>query len=183
MDLCWSPLIIITISGIFYFPYVGSENHTASHPFRFGVWVDGKFSWMGPDWEKVLNYQPDALITDVKARNNSLGLELECHDAVDFHLNVYLKQIIVKNLEDKERNVTLFFNHDFHIYGNAIGDTAYYDPHSMAVIHYKNSRYFLANCCDPTKCGVDQFACGVKEFANFDGSWKDAEDGVLSEIP
>lgn len=159
----------------FYFPYVGRENHSASHPFRFGVWVDGKFSWMGPDWDKVLTYRPDTLITDVRASNKKLGLELICHDAVDFHLNIYLKQIVVKNLENRDREVRLFFNHDFHIYGNAVGDTAYYDPYSMALIHYKNSRYFLVNCCDAAKCGVDQFACGVKEFANFEGSWKDAE--------
>ncbi len=164
----------------FYFPYVGRENHSASHPFRFGVWVDGKFSWMGPDWEKVLKYRPDTLLTDVTATNKKLGLKLTCHDAVDFHLNINLKQIVVKNLESKDREVRLFFNHDFHIYGNAVGDTAYYDPYSMALIHYKNSRYFLVNCCDAAKCGVDQFACGVKEFANFEGSWKDAEDGILS---
>jgi len=167
----------------FYFPYVGRENHTASHPFRFGVWVDGKISWMGPEWEKVLTYEPETLVTSVRARNNRLGLELQCHDAVDFHLNVYLKQIIVKNLENRERKVRLFFNHDFHIYGDAVGDTAYYDPYSLAVIHYKNSRYFLVNCCDPTKCGVDQFACGVKEVSRFEGSWKDAEDGILSGNP
>jgi hypothetical protein len=26
-----------------YWPHVGQENHTAGHPFRFGVWVDGQF--------------------------------------------------------------------------------------------------------------------------------------------
>ena len=30
-----------------YFPNIGMENHTEGHPFRFGVWVDGCFSWMG----------------------------------------------------------------------------------------------------------------------------------------
>jgi hypothetical protein len=24
-----------------YWPHVGQENHTAGHPFRFGVWVEG----------------------------------------------------------------------------------------------------------------------------------------------
>ncbi len=35
-----------------YFPYVGLENHTVGHPFRFGVWVDGRFSEMGPEWQR-----------------------------------------------------------------------------------------------------------------------------------
>ena len=32
-----------------YWPHVGQENHTAGHPFRFGVWVDGQFSWVSQD--------------------------------------------------------------------------------------------------------------------------------------
>ena len=30
-----------------YFPFVGKENHSEGHPFRFGVWADGAFSWIG----------------------------------------------------------------------------------------------------------------------------------------
>ena len=37
-----------------YFPLIGQENHSQGHPFRFGVWVDGDFSWVGPDWHKEL---------------------------------------------------------------------------------------------------------------------------------
>jgi GH15 family glucan-1,4-alpha-glucosidase len=166
-----------------YFPYVGRENHSLGHPFRFGVWVEGDFSWLGPDWDKVLRYQAETLVTDVSARNDGLGLELICHDAVDFHLNVYLKRVMVRNLGDRDREVRLFFSHDFHIYGKAIGDTAYYDPHSRSIIHYKNSRYFLANCCTPDRCGVDLFACGSKETSGTEGTWRDAEDGSLSGNP
>src|SRR5205807_8385523 len=32
-----------------YFPRVGQENHTAGHACRFGVWVDGDFSWLDGD--------------------------------------------------------------------------------------------------------------------------------------
>jgi glucoamylase len=34
----------------FFYPLVGLENH-AGHFFRFGIAVDGKFSWVGDDWE------------------------------------------------------------------------------------------------------------------------------------
>jgi len=30
----------------FYFPYVGLENHSVGHQFRFGIAVDGKFEWL-----------------------------------------------------------------------------------------------------------------------------------------
>ena len=66
-----------------YFPFIGQENHTNGAAFRFGVWVDGRCSWMGPEWEKDLRYHDDSLVTHVFLKNESLGLELHCHDAVD----------------------------------------------------------------------------------------------------
>ena len=30
----------------FYFPHVGQENHAGHRPFHFGVWVDGRMSWV-----------------------------------------------------------------------------------------------------------------------------------------
>src|SRR3970282_2025679 len=105
------------------------------------------------------------------------------YDTVDFHLNIYVKEIIVRNLEGRDREIRLFFNHDFHIYENEIGDTAYYDPDTRAIVHYKSQRYFLINCCDPTKCGVDHFATGIKELRGTEGTGRDAEDGLLSGNP
>jgi len=163
-----------------YFPQVGGENHALGHPFRFGVWVDGQFSQMGPEWEKELRYFDETLVTEVRARHPGLQLELVCRDTVDFYLNVYLKEITVTNLAAHAREARLFFSHDFYIAGNAVGDTANYDPRHQALIHYKGQRYFLMNCCDPTKCGVEHFACGLKETQGLEGTWRDAEDGVLS---
>ncbi len=168
-----------------YFPLIGQENHSRGHPFRFGIWVDGRFSWMGPEWEKDLRYRDNSLATDVFLKNETLGLELRCCDAVDFELNVYVKKVEVTNLEGKERQVRLFFTQDFHLYGNEIGDTVYFDPRTCAIVHYKANRYFLINCCTGSKQGADWdwFACGVKEVAGRQGTWEDAEDGELSGDP
>jgi GH15 family glucan-1,4-alpha-glucosidase len=163
-----------------YFPFIGQENHSKGAPFRFGVWVDGRCSWMGPEWEKDLRYHDDSLVTDVFLKNESLGLELRCHDVVDVDLDVYIKKVEVTNLQGKERQVRLFFCHDFHLYGNDIGDTAYFDPRTRSIIHYKANRYFLINCCKSATCGVDHYACGDKEIPGREGIWKDAEDGELS---
>jgi len=163
-----------------YFPYIGQENHSKGDPFRFGVWVDGHCSWMGPEWEKDLRYHDDSLVTDVFLKNKSLGLELRCHDVVDVDFNVYIKKIELTNLKGEERQVRLFFCHDFHLYGYDIGDTAYFDPRTSTIIHYKANRYFLINCCESGKYGVHHFACGDKEVPGREGIWKDAEDGELS---
>ncbi|HDZ26980.1 MAG TPA: glycoside hydrolase family 15 protein, partial [Candidatus Aminicenantes bacterium] len=142
-----------------YFPFVGQENHSKGAPFRFGVWVDERCSWMGPEWEKDLRYHDDSLTTNVYLKNEVLGLELNCTDVVDIDSNTFIRKIKVTNLKDEERQVRLFFSHDFHLYGNDIGDTAYFDPRTDSIIHYKANRYFLINCCTSEKCGVDHYAC------------------------
>jgi GH15 family glucan-1,4-alpha-glucosidase len=166
-----------------YFPLIGQENHSEGAPFRFGVWVDGRFSWMGPEWEKDLRYHDDSLVTNVSLKNVSLGLELHCRDVVDVDLDIYIKQIEVTNLQGDERQIRLFFCHDFHLYGIDIGDTAYFDPRTRSIIHYKANRYFLINCGRPEEWGVDHYACGDKEVPGRAGIWKDAEDGELSGNP
>jgi len=166
-----------------YFPFIGQEDHSKGHAFRFGIWVDGRFSWVGPEWEKDLRYHDNSLVTNVFLKNESFGLELRGHDAVDSDLNIYIKKVEVRNLEGKERQVRLFFTQDFHLYGNDIGDTAYFDPRTHSIIHYKANRYFLVNCSAAEKYGVDYYACGDKEGPGREGTWKDAEDGELSGNP
>jgi GH15 family glucan-1,4-alpha-glucosidase len=166
-----------------YFPWIGQENHTRGQEFRLGVWADGAFSWMGPEWEKSLRYQDDSLVTDVLLTHESLGLSLRCQDAVDIQLDVYVREIEVTDLTGRARDVRLFFSHDFHLYGHEIGDTAFYDPRTESLIHYKVNRYFLANCCADDKRVADYFSCGVKDAPGKRASWKDAEDGELVGSP
>jgi GH15 family glucan-1,4-alpha-glucosidase len=166
-----------------YFPFVGQENHSSGHPFRFGVWVDGLYSWMGPEWKKDLKYENDSLVTDVFLKNEALGVELYCSDAVDLDLNVYVKKIEVRNLQDKPRQVRLFFGHDFHLYGNDIGGTAYFDPRSSSIVHYKSHRYFLISCLAHDNWGVQYYTCGDGGDPGSLGTGKEAERGELSGNP
>lgn len=166
-----------------YFPYVGQENHGSGNAFRFGVWVDGEFSWMGPQWEKDLRYKNDTIATDVHLKNERLGVKLLCTDVVDLELNVYIKKIEVTNLLDKKRKARLFFSHDFNLYGNDIGGTAYFDPRSASIIHYKMHRYFLISCWEHHSWGVQHFTCGRREASDSGTGMYDEEDGELRGEP
>ncbi len=159
-----------------YFPHVGQENHTEGFPFRFGVWIDGDFSWVHEDeWQRTLKYLPDTVVTDVTLRDETLGIEIVCNDCVAGRENIYFRRIEVRNLLDSERDVRIFLHHDFRIYENKIGDTAFYDPDTLSLIHYKKHRYFLIN----TEPHFTDFATGRKAFRNSEGTWRDAEDGEL----
>jgi GH15 family glucan-1,4-alpha-glucosidase len=159
-----------------YFPHVGQENHTEGYPSRFGVWADGEFSWIGDDgWERRLAYFPETLVTDVKLANTDLGLEISCADTVASHDNIFLRRINVRNTRKEQRQVRAFLHHDFRIYENNVGDTAFYEPETHSLIHFKKHRYFLIN----TLPHFDAFATGRKDFRDREGTWRDAEDGVL----
>ncbi len=176
-----------------YWPHVGQENHTAGQPCRFGVWVDGQFRWIeDPGWERKLDYAEDTLVTEVSLRHPDLGVALLCRDAVDFHENVYIRQVVVQNEGDAEREVRLFFGHDFQISAYPVGDSAYYEPERSAVFHYKGKRWFMisgakerraAAGSDQWTIGLDQWAVGIAEAQGREGTWRDAEDGTLSGNP
>ncbi len=169
-----------------YWPHVGQENHALGHSFRVGIWVDGNFRWLDDErWERDLMYRHETLVTQVKLHHPDLNLTMNLNDAVDFHENLLIRRFEIINLADTAREFRLFFHQDFHISGNDIGDTAYYEPERRAVFHYKGARWFMVNGAvvlepgDPglpwrdgrdtlpgLSVGVHQWACGLKEIHN-----------------
>lgn len=159
-----------------YFPHVGQENHTEGFPCRFGVWVEGDFSWIAGDgWKRTLEYLPETLVTAVTVSNDNLGVELVCNDTVASHENTFLRRVRVTSRRSSSSEFRVFLHHDLRIYENAFGDTAYFDPETHALIHYKKHRYFLIN----TQPRFASFATGRKAFQGKEGTWRDAEDGNL----
>src|SRR5205807_812426 len=145
-----------------YYPNVGQENHTVGEPSRFGVWVDGQFAWTGDDgWDRHITYEHETLVGDTTLVHSKLGLSLRFRDAVDFDRNIYLKEVTVEDALGRERHVRFFQHFDAHLYGNDTGDSAYYDPRSQAVVHYKGRRYFLVSgSSGGSAYGLSSFAIG-----------------------
>ena len=168
-----------------YFPHVGKENQSAGFPFRFGVWVDGVFRWITDGgWRRELRYESDTLVTAVSLQHPDLPISIVSNDTVDFHENLYVRRLRVTSESDRALEVRFFFHHDFHLYESDVGDTAYYEPRRRAVFHYKDLRWFLINGLrGSSDFGVDQFATGQKQINGLEGTWRDAEDGVLGGNP
>lgn len=166
-----------------FYPHVGQENHILGRLCRMGIWIEQQFSWIGPDWQKEMGYIADTMVTEVRLYHPVLQVLLHCHEAVDFHEDVYIREITVENKGSREREIRLFFSLDFGICGNEIGDTAGYDPKTEAIIHYKGARYLLASGLSTDSPGLSQFAVGQKGMGGMEGTFRDAEDGVLSGNP
>jgi glucoamylase len=163
-----------------YFPYVGQENHVQGEYCRLGIWIDNQFSWVGRDWKIELGYEEDTMVTSVSLYHEGFSLLLMCRDIVDFHENVYIREIILENMAPHDRHIRLFLSHNLDISGNSVGDTAAFDPASGGLIHYKGERYFLIGGRTEHNSGLNQFAVGQKKINGKEGTYIDAEDGSLS---
>jgi glucoamylase len=172
----------------------GRYNHTGGHVQRFGVWADGQFSWIDqPEWRRDMRYRADTLVSEVRLINDKLGLELVCNDAVDFHEPVYLRRIVVRDRKQAAggeqegqrpaRDVRLFYHVDLSIKESPVGDTCDYDPETAGLVLYKDDSYFLVNATEGEgagqKMGVHHWSIGTKRVGGAEGTWRDAEDGVL----
>ena len=178
-----------------YFPYVGQENHAGADPCHFGVWGQmlGKkkaedrkataMCWTDSDWEITLKYRPDTLVSDVRLVHPGLAVELQCNDVVDFNRPVLVRRIKVVNLTNQHREVHLFHNNDFWLYGTKVSDTAYFDPQLRSLIHYRKTRYISACFYMDGDQRIDEYATGTAGFRGHEGTWRDAEDGHLMGNP
>ncbi|TSC57978.1 MAG: hypothetical protein Greene041619_854 [Candidatus Peregrinibacteria bacterium Greene0416_19] len=193
-----------------YYPFVGMEDQTTyGHVHRIGVFVDGKgFSWISDgSWKIEPRYTPETLVGNSILLNEHLGITITARDYVHPVRNILVRHFFLKSLDGKPKTVKLFFNHDFHIYGDKQKDTAFYEPYTNSVIHYRQTRYFLiggqaesaTDCSTGVRggkyasvlrsmeqlktCGICSYTVGKSEFRGLEGTWRDAEDGELSRNP
>lgn len=166
-----------------FWPNVGYPNHLLGHMMRVGVWCDGEFSWCdSDDWDRELGYEPMSAVGRSTWRSWKLGLEILVTEAVHPVDPVFVRKLVVQDLRGVPRNVSVFFTQNFILGQSDVGNTAFYNPFCDAVIHYRGP--FLAACTASTvDSGIDQYATGIKGFGGLEGTWRDAEDGVLSSNP
>jgi len=168
----------------FYFPHVGLENHiSGSYVHRVGVWADGKLRWFDdPSWNISVVCGDESLSGKSIARNDELALELSFNDIVYNEKDIFIRAIEIKNLRTEKRTVKIFFGHEFRISESRRGDTGYFDPRCQSIIHYKGKRVFLINARTGGK-PFDDYGIGLFEIEGKEGSYLDAEDGILSKNP
>ena len=173
-----------------YFPHVGQENHAGAGPCRFGIYTDvpatgtNRLIWSGePSWNIRQRYLRDTLTTSVSLDNADLQLSLYCNDTVDFHRNIYVRKIKVRNSADHDRVVRIMHHQDFNMFGTKVGDTAYFDPELRSIVHYRARRYLMVNFWANGEQRIDEYATGTSGFHGAEGTWRDAEDGHLQGNP
>jgi len=166
----------------FYYHYPGLENHVSEHlVHKIGIFVEDRFSWLDDgSWEIIIDCQKGTMASDIKAVNNALGIELFFKDIVYNEKDIFIREVTVHNLFDRHRVVKVFFNQQFNIAKTHIGDTAYYDTRDKVIVHYKGRRVFLINALIDND-GFNDYGVGLLRTEGKDGTYRDAEDGLLSK--
>jgi len=170
----------------FYYPYVGLDNLTTarSSQHKIGIWVDGIFSWTDDDsWQIAVNFEADALISNIHMRSETLGVTLHLQDFLDHEYNALIRRVHIGNEVDSARDVRLFMHQVFEISRGGRSDTALYVPDAHYILDYKGRYCLLIAGKYEDGTTFDQFAVGNYGIENKAGTFMDAEDGELSENP
>jgi len=191
-----------------YFPHVGMEDHTGyGNLHRTGIFVEGRgFAWFSDSsWVIEPRYRPDSLVGESILRNDHLGLALVSEDYVHPFYNVLVRHFRIRSTDGIEKRIRFYFHHNLAIYGDKQKDTAFYEPFTNTVIHYRQTRYFLigGETSNPIEgatgkvaageyqtvlhsmerlgtCGIGSYSIGKANYQGFEGTWRDAEDGALT---
>ena len=148
----------------FYYPHVGLFNHLTGNKNLLAVNIDGKTYFIDDTWEISFSYKKDTLIGDITAENKNLQLQLKITEVVHKYLPLYIRKITVKNLSEEERNIKIYFYHDFALNETPFGNTALYHPELNGIVHYKLHTYFLISIYpDPF-----EFTVSKKEYTSLD---------------
>ncbi len=168
----------------FYFPYAGQENHIGPNQMhKIGVFTDGQMHWLeNGQWQTKLEYAEKTMVSKMQAKNEVAKISLETEDIVYNEKNIFLRKIVIKNLDSRTRELKLFLNQQFKIGDTNHADTAYFSNTVESIIHYKGRRVFLVGgLCDNRT--FDDYSIGFCGIEGKEGTWKDAEDGRLSKNP
>ena len=166
----------------FYFPYVGQENHIGSNQVhKIGVFVDGKMHWIdNGEWNVEINFERNSMVSQIKAINEKAKVSIQTMDTVYNEKNIFLRKITITNNDSKLRNIKIFLDQQFKIGDTNHADTAYFSSTIESIIHYKGRRVFLVGgMCDSKP--FNDYSIGFCGIEGKEGTWRDAEDGVLSK--
>ena len=168
----------------FYFPYVGQENHIGSNQtHKIGVFVDGKMHWINNgEWNIDIGFERNSMVSKMQAQNERAKVSMESTDVVYNEKNIFLRKIVLTNNDSKTRNIKIFLNQQFKIGDTNHADTAYFSSTVESIIHYKGRRVFLTGGICENK-PFDEYGIGFCGIEGKEGTWKDAEDGILSKNP
>jgi GH15 family glucan-1,4-alpha-glucosidase len=167
----------------FFFPFVGSKNHVRGLVHKIGIWQDGHFSWLDSgEWNIEIDLCKETFVGIMKCYHKNTNLELIFKNVVYNEKNIFIREVEVINHTEHVKNVKLFFHQTFSVYDMPQVGTAYYDPTRNTLVHYEGKTVFVVYG-ETSNIPFEDYTIGLHGVEGREGTYKDAEDGVLSKNP
>ncbi len=158
-----------------YYPYIGMENQTSGNPVRIALWGNDQLI-VDEQWKTSVEYMDDVNVVEVDSKVDPLGLSLNSYHFVDPSEPIYFSIVKILNNSKTKVKFKLFYYHDFNIYSNPFGDTAFYDPFTLSIVHYKSKRYIAVKLFSTWSAEPD-FSTSKDDLL------EDMKDGKLGRNP
>ncbi|MES2153984.1 MAG: glycoside hydrolase family 15 protein [bacterium] len=178
--LCGNQRLLLTIDergswAQLYFPQPGM--HQQLQGARVGLFDEATkaFAWVDQEGELPtgMHYLEDSNACRTSLRR--MGLDVTLEDVVHPNLDLVIRRIALRNPGPTTRRMRIFRYQSLNIAGSMYQDTAYWDPETKTITHYKGNFYFQMS----GKPDFDQVSCGEHTLKGLKGSYVDAEDGTL----
>ena len=156
-----------------FFPYPGQFQHLRE--MRLGLYdVPAKrFAWLRNGDGFSGKPAPTGPARTPSTEWTDHGISLKVEDLVHPNHDLILRVIRVR--ADPARPLRLFAYHSLKIAESMYQETAYVDPSSRSLVHYKRGYYFEFF----SEPHFDRAACGEHTLKGLQGTYVDAEDGLL----
>ena len=167
-----------------FIPEIGKNilpNHQTIH--KIGVFVDGDCSWLNDvSWSINTEYDSSTSTLKTEAVSQQHQIKLCFTDIVND--GQILRKIKIEDLSGRDRQFKLFAYQNF-ILGNSPidNDTAQIIDSGAAALHYSAGISIVARLELKAEFGYqlsNHYTVGLFGVNGLEGSWRDAEDGILS---
>ena len=72
-------------------------------------------------WQRALKYQSDTLVTEVRLEHPELKVVIDFRDMVDFHEDLFIRRMVITNLESRDREIGYSFTMIFTLQAMILG--------------------------------------------------------------
>lgn len=162
-----------------YYPHPGM--HQQLQQARVGLFdaASQEFTWVDQEGDRPEEMRYLESSNACRTRLRRLGLDVTLDDVVHPNLDLVIRRVTLRNPGPAARSLRVFHYQSLNIGGSLYQDTAYWDPETRTVTHYKGSTYFQLS----GHPAFDHSSCGEHTLKGLQGSYVDAEDGVLQGNP
>lgn len=160
----------------FYYPHVGQENHLAQFSNKLFFRINGKIVELNHDAFSIsTKYIIDSLVGYSILTHLETGIEIIFEDFVVPNNNAFVRKFEIINKSKDHAEIYIYFQNNFSIYENDIGDTAIWYQPAGCLVHYKKNRYIGVASTDR----IHQFTCAARTDNDNLGAHPNLETGEL----